>query len=73
MLEVFLPGLLVLMLLVPAAVGVWFWLLRAMDKAIGVNFKERARTWSGFDFALYAGLRAVAVAILVGQLFSRFV
>lgn len=68
-------GVLVLLVLVPLGVATWWGLLRLMDKAARIEFRN------SIDFieanplaaAVYFGLRAIATAYLVGTLFSRFV
>lgn len=63
----------VLIILAFTAVATWWGLLRLMDYALGVNFRDQIKAFSPRDQALYFGFRAVATAYLVATLFSRFV
>lgn len=72
MIEQTLIGLLVLLVLVPVGVAAFFISLRLMDRILGIDFTQEIRNFT-LPKALYFGARAIAVALLISALFSRFV
>ena len=75
MLEPIVIGLLVLLVLVPIALGCLWGFMVLVNKQQGLNFHD-AFTQIQKDplaCAVYFGARFFAVAYLIGQLFSRFV
>lgn len=51
------------------AVALWL-LARAFDALTGVNFRQWIEGMDPHDFALYAGLRILALALFMGLVFS---
>ena len=51
------------------AFSIWL-MVRIFDKIGGTNFREMLEQMEGKDYALYAGLRILAIAIFMGLVFS---
>jgi len=68
-------GTIVLLILVPIGVAAWWGLLRLMDRAARISFRYTVDRIEHDPIAasIYFGLRAVASAYLVANLFSRFI
>lgn len=65
-------GIIVLTTTIPAAVGSYWLLLRAMDWALGIKFREEFKKFSPTARANYFGKRNIGVAIVIGCVFLRF-
>ena len=65
-------GLFTLIVTIPLAVGCYWLLLRLMDWALGVNFREEFGKFTPAARGDYFGKRNIGVAIIVGAIFLRF-
>ena len=72
MIDVILPGLLVLLFLAPIAVVVFFVMLWVPMKVLGISLRSRLHEIT-YAEAVFFGLYAVACSFVVSSVFGRFV
>ena len=71
----FVYGFFAVLVLVPLAVMAWHWMLGQLDERLGVGFRTSYEKIKEDSLALsiYHGCRLLAVAFIVGSLFSKFI